>query len=309
MEDRAETGSKVWRIRAPLFLWLALCSILLSPLPATSIWAEGADVLGADSSPPPQPQPFVASEVPKPSDVKDWSHPRISPDGQWLAFHFNTDATPDTFNIGVVRLDGSAFRCLTCALPIDARRPVWFPDGLRIMFHTPKGLTNVFSILELDTSELFTIKGMRSAHLLDHDRWTMVTPDGRKLAWTKVWGDGFRIVMGALIRDTAGYHVEDVRWIYPPPLQEPIDPEQWAQAFAWYENKQFIDGGRTLVFAGTRDQGANIDGYRLDLTTGRVGCAHGAVGSPLWHRQSHGTVDHGEPREGRVTMPVHTHGR
>jgi hypothetical protein len=125
--------------------------------------------------------------------VQDWSHPRFSPDGEWLAFHFSHEKSPERFHIGIMRTDGTAFQCLTCNIRLDARRPVWFPDGKRLMFETRRRLDNVFYVLELGPRQLSQIKGMTSwRHLLEHNRCTMISPDGKKLIWTKVWVDGFR---------------------------------------------------------------------------------------------------------------------
>jgi WD40-like Beta Propeller Repeat len=232
--------------------------------------ARETGIMESIPPPPPVPLSFTPREIPKPPGVKNWSHPRFSPDGEWLAFHFSSEESQDTFRLGKIRLDETAFQCFTCDQQLDARRPVWFPDGKRMMFQTPHGLTNIFYVLELDQGKIYEIQGMRLRPVLDHDRWTMLSRDAAKLIWTKVWVDGFRVVMGAFVKDEQGYRVEDVRLIYPPSIADDSNTEQWEQALAWYENKHLTDGGKTLVFAGSRDQGANLDVYLLDLEIGAV---------------------------------------
>jgi hypothetical protein len=227
-------------------------------------------VEGGNIPPPPAPLAFALEAIPKPSGVKNWSHPRFSPNGEFLAFHFSGEESAESFRIGRIRPDGTAFECLTCKFQLDARRPVWFPDGKRIMFHTPQGITNVFYVLELEQGKIYEIKGMRSGHLFDHNRVAIISDDAAKLIWTKVWRDGFRIVMGNLVKNQYGYSVQDVHLIYPPSVTDKSNTAQWEQALAWYESKHLTDGGKTLVFAASRDQGANLDAYLLDLATGAV---------------------------------------
>lgn len=105
---------------------------------------------------------------------------------------------------------------------------------------------------------------------VEHNRVPVLSPDGRKLVWTKVRIDGFRMLMADLIHDAGGYRVENIRLLYPLPVTDSEDAEQWRHLGAWYEAKEFTDGGRTLIFSGTRDQGGNVDVYLLDLETGAI---------------------------------------
>jgi Tol biopolymer transport system component len=192
-----------------------------------------------------------------------WASPAFSPDGEWISFH---GRTADGTAIGMVRLDGKGGVCLTCESGVDARRPIWSPDGARIYFVNDKG----FHAVELASKKVRKVKGIGTPVILERDRWLIVSPDGSKLAWAKIWPDGFRMVMGELVVAADEIRVEDLRVLHPPEVADPGDGAAWARAFAWYEPKAFKDGGRTLVFAGTPAQGGNLDLFELDLQSGAV---------------------------------------
>jgi len=215
----------------------------------------------------PAPEPVTVQDVPRPPSVKRWITPRFSPDGQWIAFSFTGTDSPDKSSIGIIRPDGTGFQCLSCFSGINTSHPDWFGDMQRMLVRS--GDPQIpFYILDRAASVLYPITGVTTG--LEENRFPVLSPDEKKLVWTKVRTDGFHIVMGNLVTDTAGYHVEDVRLLYPPPMTNEEDPEQWGWAGAWYEAKSFTDGGKSLFFSGSRDQGGNLDGYLLDLETGVV---------------------------------------
>ena len=273
------------RTRALLFLVLAYPVILPAPTQA-----------GSEETPRPAPGPLaiVVKEVPRPKEVLGWGSPVFSPDGEWLTVQFVPAVPGDQskapalmehgteiktgqeavtrrgFQVGLVREDGTGFKCLTCNQERKAGRPIWFPDGKAFLFQTGYGVNNLFYVYDLTTRKAYPLKGVNSERRLVQNRFEMISPDGKKLCWTKVWLDGFHIVMGDLVKKGDRWRVEEVREIYPRLIADPSDPDQWAWALAWYENKDFTDGGRTLVFSGSRDQGGNLDDYLLDLETGEV---------------------------------------
>jgi Tol biopolymer transport system component len=190
-----------------------------------------------------------------------WGSPEFSPDGKWITFHGKIDQGSA---IAVARPDGTEARCLTCDSPGNNRRPIWLRDGKRILFSS----NQVFRIVDVETRQLFEVEGIRARQApLEMDRWPIVSPDGRKICWTKVWPDGFRIVMGDLSAGEEKYRIENLRQVWPPPIEDEDDLQQWAQAYAWYENKSFTDGGRTLLFASSMGGSGNLDLFTLDLET------------------------------------------
>lgn len=229
-------------------------------------------VLEVAALPIPPSQEVILKVLKKPPSVYRWQSPVFSPDGEWIAFSFTTKDNPKRFSIGRMREDGSDFEKLCCK-KIEARRPIWFPDGKRLLFQRRSGLQNIFYVYDLQEKKVFPISGMVTAGVLEQNRWLDVSPDGNFLFWTKVRVDGFKMVMGRLKREEAKYVVEEVRILYP---LLPEDPGQVNEAwklsplFAWYENKGFTDGGKTLVFAGTRDEGGNLDAYTMDLESGKI---------------------------------------
>lgn len=228
-------------------------------------WAAGC---GHDADPVPEPVSIQYLERPQP--VLGWGSPRFTPDGRSLSFAFAHRDNPERRDVGMISLVTGEFRCLTCAVPRSVAAHLWFPDGQRLLVYYFGIFTDNFFVFELGQPDrLLRIDGVKTAELT-HDRFPVLSPDGRKLVWTKVRLDGFHIVMGDLVRDANGYRVENLRHLYPPPVPPGAGLEDWARAHAWYEAKSFTDGGRTLVFAGTRDEAANVDIYLLDLLSGSV---------------------------------------
>ena len=127
-------------------------------------------------------------------------------------------------------------------------------------------------LLDCRAATLAPIAGTRGADALQ-DRWANVSPDGRRLVWTRFAGGRFRMLLAALARDADGtaYRVDDVRDVTPPGDAPAGTAARFAaDTGAWYEAKGFADGGRTLMFSATRDASMNLDDYALDLATGAV---------------------------------------
>lgn len=221
--------------------------------------------------PPPEQEPVLVHEIPKPSGVIGWGAPKFTPDGNWVSFAFAPTDDINKRRIGLIHEDGSGFQCLTCNLNYNAGPHIWFPDGETLLFYFFNLYEPNFFVFELSSPDrYYEIQNISTPGELTHDRFPVLSPDGKKLVWTKVRYDGFHIVMGDLVRDDNGYHVENVRHLYPPTIIDENDPDQWARANAWYEAKSFTGGGRTLVFSATLSQAGNVDDFLLDLETGEI---------------------------------------
>lgn len=234
------------------------------------IWLVAVLVSSCGQDSDPVPEPVTLSYLTRPAHVLGWGSPRFRPDGRWLSFGFAHKDNPERRDVGMISLETGEFRCLTCGAPRSAAAHLWFPDGQRLLVYYFGIFTDNFFVFEPETPDrLYRIEGVKTAELT-HDRFPVLSPDGRKLVWTKVRLDGFHIVMGDLVRDPRGYHVENVRHLYPPRVDSQDSLPQWSLAHAWYEAKSFTDQGRTLVFSATRDEAANVDIYLLDLASGNV---------------------------------------
>ena len=258
--------------RSPCLGWVRAVVFSWAPrvLALVSLCGCGDDGEPTATSFPPRPERVEVAYLSKPEAVLGWGAPRFTPDGRAISFAFAHRSRPQRRDIGLVSLSDGAFSCLTCSLPRDAAAHWWFPDGRRLLYYFYTTYNPNFYVFELERpADVLLVEGTKSSELT-HDRFPVLSPDGRKLVWTKVRLDGFHMVMGDLVRTSTGYRVERVRLLYPPTGGNPDDVRSWARAHAWYEAKSFTDGGRTLVFAATRDQAANVDIYTLDLLSGEV---------------------------------------
>jgi hypothetical protein len=151
--------------------------------------------LDVSTLPSPSPEPVEVYELPKPSEVLGWGAPKFTPDGKKVSFVFAPSADINRRHIGVINEEGSGFQCLTCDLPINAGPHIWFPDGNRILFYFFKLVEPNFFVFELSNHTTFyEIKNISTPGELTHDRFPVLSPDGRKLVWTKVRMDGFHSI-------------------------------------------------------------------------------------------------------------------
>ena len=215
-------------------------------------------------------EPVVVRYVERPEGVLGWGSPRFTPDGSGISFTFAHRNKPERRDIGVLSMNTGAFQCLTCDVPRSLGSHLWFPDGRRLLIYYFGIFTDNFFVFDLDRpTQLQRIEGVKTSELT-HDRFPVLSPDGKHLVWTKVRLDGFHLVMGDLVQEGDSYRVTNIRHLYPPPVTTEGNLREWATAHAWYEAKSFADGGKTLVFAATRDEAANVDIYFLDLERGGV---------------------------------------
>jgi TolB protein len=110
---------------------------------------------------------------------KNAKRPRLSPDGQWVAFDGARPGVPamSDFDIQVVRIDGRGRRTLTSTeeWDVDAQ---WSPDGKRLAFtRMPVGA----KWLE---SRVWTVAADGAdARLLTRGQWARWSPDGSRLVF------------------------------------------------------------------------------------------------------------------------------
>jgi len=173
----------------PRSLWVA--AVLLFALLTLATCTDGGSSawldVNRDGLPdPPEVEPFSVAEVPKPSAVDRWEAASISPDGQWIAFQFQGPDTGGIERIGIVQADGTGFRCVSCAGDIDGGRPTWFPDSKRILM---RSFASTFAVVDIETGAVIPGEGVETSNDLQN-RVVTLSPDGTKLAWTKIWADG-----------------------------------------------------------------------------------------------------------------------
>ena len=116
-----------------------------------------------------------------------------SPDGQWLAIVF--EGPGQDYLTYLVSPNGKeAQPILKDGLPIDARNPVWSPNGKRLAFDSDLSGWHNIGILDIDTREITWLKGNQ------WERYSPAwSPDGRNLVyvaasggetWLELWREG-----------------------------------------------------------------------------------------------------------------------
>lgn len=180
---------------------------------------------------------------------------------------------------------GPGYACLTCGIP--------YGDGIGYLSALPDQKSILFGsqdaaglpgasvrpqILECSPSVLdcraATIHSV-SVPQLDHDitvlqaREPRIAPDGRHYLVSAARTDGFLMLLGELSRtnDTT-YTVDRLRALNPSSQNPPRSSDDWASCLAWYEAKAFFKGN-TILYASTRGDGFDFDGWSLDLQTGQ----------------------------------------
>lgn len=234
---------------------------------------------------PPPPEPILWSEVPLPEGV----HPVTAewePGDTHLVVAFNAPDVEGT-QLGLVRADGSEFRCLTCGSAVAGNlRPVQrFADGRRVLVAGPNGpvarwhvLECTPSLLDCQSSQLVPIAPPRNPDprtaILQY-RVPWVTLDDAWLVWSEVrlrGPGGNPSAMGRLVREASRYVVTDARVIVPNFDVAAIgtDSELWRRFTQPFEAKYgALRGGRDWVEAGTPNAG-HYDTSVIDLATGEM---------------------------------------
>jgi hypothetical protein len=268
------------------------------------LWAVGwAALLGLAATPSPAApplEPAQPSSVPVPPGLTAAAQPDWTPDGDHLVFVFTSEEEPEN-QLGLIGVDGSGFRCLTCGLaqppdparpitttrPLDLGKPFVFSDGKRVLLRQPGREDNTegplagpaadysYFVLECEPSllrcgdrRLLPLR-LPAAGLTQgsQNREGRISPDTRYFAWTELTHDGTRMTLARLVRAGDHYAVSDPR-VVNPPFELGDSSEGWALAGGYYEIKQFGRDGRTLTYAGAASA-SNFDSWELDIGSGQ----------------------------------------
>lgn len=236
---------------------------------------------------PPAQEPMADSGViPMPGDVNpqgaSWDA-----SGEQLFFNFTSSTTTGT-QLGIIKLDGSDFRCLTCDTGLitgNLKVAQRFGDGQRMLVsgnNSPNPKWNVLecspSVLDCQSAVMLPIQlppnPDPTTGILQY-RVPHVTFDDQWFIWTEVRlrGPGGNLsAMGRLVRQSDHYEVQDTRVIAPPVTSLAIgtDSDLWRNFTQPFEAKEAsMRGGLDWVMAGTPDAG-HYDNFAIDLTNGAV---------------------------------------
>ena len=236
---------------------------------------------------PPALEPTVDSGViPMPGDVNpqqaSWDEA-----GERLLFNFTSSTTTGT-QLGIIDLDGSDFRCLTCGTGLisgNLKVGQRLRDGQRLLVAGNNNANPRWNILECTPSVLDCQSAVMlpiqlppnpdpTAPILQY-RVPHVTYDDQWFIWTEVRlrGPGGNLsAMGRLVRQADHYAVQDARVIAPPipSLAIGTDPAVWRNFTQPFEAKEaVVRGGLDWVMAGTPGAG-HYDNFAIDLTDGSV---------------------------------------
>lgn len=251
--------------------------LLLCSLSALTI--GGIAVLGAAGAPPLQAAPDIEARVLIASGGRvAWSHTR-----NLIAFdHLGPDGT---FEISIVRPDGSERRCLTCGrngLPRSHRgNPAWHPSGDFIVFqaHDPAlssgrraeaylgtpgiGIDNDIWVMSADGEQAWRLTRVAGREGVLHPHFSH---DGRKLLWSEIIDTRTRGMGGQWAIRLADFFVEsgvpvlrNIQTLRPGNLQ-------------LYETHAFSPDDRRILFSAAPRGGDyyDLEIYTLDLATGRL---------------------------------------
>jgi len=238
-------------------------------------------------APPPLEPVDIEAEIPLPPNVVT---PTLTGVGQSQAF--DGKLTPDHAHIvvkvkdasdrdqmGVMELDGSSFRCLTCGTYTRATALEAFPDGLRALVNTSPGSGGGIGDVQLAVLECapslwdcqtktslpvrFPIAGLGAGA---QNRGAQLHPDGVHLKWNEVRvTEGELMTLGRLEREATQYTV--VPLVVLNPAYDLQTRQGWIDGGRYYELGEWIDGGRGIKY-GTTTTAGNYDIWEVDLATG-----------------------------------------
>ena len=258
----------------------------------TGLAALALLALPAMAQEPPALEPIeVAQAVPVPPAVSASDYAvRLLPDaGHVILVYRQEDGRSQ---LGLQRLDGSGFRCLTCGLELSSKGAFGdvaiFEDQQRLMVtvqEAPAGIEALRPLLGKGDFQPYVLECAPS--LLDcqqravlpvqhpaegffqgvQNREHRLFPDGRHVLWTEVGMlQGPRMVLGELVRLGSEYVVREPR-VLNPPYELGDTPEGWALAGRHFEANEIGAGGRTVQYQ-SLGSALNGDVFELDLATG-----------------------------------------
>lgn len=242
---------------------------------------------GAGCVEPPAPPPLepveVEARIPLPPNIA------IGTPSNQLGLSFGGALAPDARHVmlrltvggadhvGIMDLDGSDVRCLTCDVLPSATRGTPFEDGRRLWVGiVESGIGDYqWSVVECAPS-LYDCQQKEAVpvrfpipSLLDgaQNREALPHPDGRHIKWNEVrFHEGEVMMIGRLERRAAEYAVVDPL-VLNPAFSLSDDPDDWVAGGRYYELGEWFDGGRSIKY-GTTTTAANYDTWELDLATG-----------------------------------------
>jgi hypothetical protein len=257
----------------------ALCTgVLVGTLPE--------DTLLRCFAPPAQEPVADSGVIPMPGDVAPQGASWDDSGGR-LFFNF-TSSTTSGNQLGIIDVDGSNFRCLTCDTGLitgNLRVAQRFRDGRRMLVagnNSPNPKWHVLectpSVLDCQSATLLPIQlppnPDPSTPILQY-RVPHVTFDDQWFIWTEVRlrGPGGNLsAMGRLVHQGDHYAVQDARVIAPPVTSLAIgtDSDVWRNFTQPFEAKEAsMRGGLDWIMAGTPEAG-HYDNFAIDLTSGAV---------------------------------------
>ncbi|MBN1148352.1 MAG: PD40 domain-containing protein [Anaerolineales bacterium] len=191
--------------------------------------------------------------------------PRVSPDGNWIAFATNQGGAADKYKICLTsaRVPSDEWTCLTDNQTND-RYPAWSPDGGRLAFASQRDGNWEIYVINRDGSGLERL----TAFTDDIDQYPAWSPDGQFIFFYST-----RTGNGDIHRMDADGKNRDV-------VSEISNEEfDWSPAVS--------PDGRFLAFASSRDTGSSYHNelYLLNLVTGelrRLTYADGPDETPVW---------------------------
>lgn len=257
-------------MRAPLLLGLG---------------AAAALALGFQCPAPPPLEPFeIEATIPLPPEVLTPSTTgtgdsrafggKLTPDEQHVVVHVEVGGET---HAGVMKLDGSAFQCLTCGAFARSGGLQPFPDGLRALVNLGgNGIGDLqFAVLECAPSLYdcqtkrtspvrFPIPGILSGA---QNRGAQLHPDGEHLKWNEVRiAEGEIMTVGRLERAASDYVVAPLA-VLNPAYELGDDLDDWVAGGRYYELGEWTDGGAGIKY-GTTTTAGNYDIWELDLASG-----------------------------------------
>lgn len=142
----------------------------------------------------------------QPSLDTHWAAPRFSPAGDRIAVA--RWETGGFFNVVVLDSVGTLLHELTRDRAVNTS-PAWSPDGRYLLFSSDRtGITNLYAH-DLDSGELLQVTNVLTGAFQPD-----VSPDGRWIAFSYYWGDGYHI---------ARIPYDPVSWRAAPPVRAAVE--------------------------------------------------------------------------------------